>query len=113
MENKFSILITKHNYSKNMIKLALGESIVSNLCLLIMMLKVLKLSIGERKMYRLCYAYYEDGKFGDQMYLDDWTERFEKVCVSAKLGCGLHLGIFVTTLVEKTTKNISVKKKKT
>ena len=36
-----------------------------------------------------CYAHFEDGKFGDQMYLDDWTERFEGVLVSSKTGCGI------------------------
>jgi hypothetical protein len=36
-----------------------------------------------------CHAYLEDGKFGDQKYLDDWTTRFEGVHVLKHPGGGL------------------------
>ena len=36
-----------------------------------------------------CYSHYEDGKMGDQMYLDVWPEKYEGICVSENMGGGV------------------------
>jgi hypothetical protein len=42
-----------------------------------------------QRCFEWCYAKNENGKFGDQKYLDDWTTRFDNIYVPTHIGCGL------------------------
>ncbi len=85
-----SVLITEHRYTKRYDKSALSG---------IYCVQFVTFRNDERGRKALdwwrarclewCYDRVEDGKFGDQKYLDDWTKRFEGVHVLRHLGAGL------------------------
>jgi len=47
------------------------------------------LSWWKEKCLEWCFDRFEDGKFGDQKYLDDWTQRFDGVYDLPNEGAGL------------------------
>ncbi len=85
-----SIMITEHRYTKRYNKEALSG---------IYCVQFISFRNDERGLTALhwwrerclewCYARFEEGKFGDQKYLDDWTTRFEGVHVLQHLGGGM------------------------
>jgi hypothetical protein len=85
-----SIFLTEHRYSPKYNK----ELKSGKYCVQFVTFKNDERGLKALKWWRercleWCYARYEDGKFGDQLYLDDWTERFESVHVMKHLGGGL------------------------
>lgn len=85
-----SILITEHCYSPQYNK----EVKSGKYCVQFITFKNDEYGLKALKWWcerciEWCYARYEDGKFGDQLYLDDWTERFEGVHVLQHLGGGI------------------------
>ncbi|MCL6525017.1 MAG: hypothetical protein K6T34_10210 [Thermoflavifilum sp.] len=85
-----SILITEHRYSPQYEK----SQIAGKYCVQFITFKNDVYGLRALKWWRercleWCYARIEDGKFGDQKYLDDWPERFEKVWVLQHPGGGL------------------------
>jgi len=85
-----SVLITEHRYSPKYNK----EIKAGKYCVQFVTFKNDEYGLKALKWWRdrcieWCYAKYEDGKFGDQLYLNDWTERFERVHVLQHLGGGL------------------------
>ncbi len=111
-----SILITEHRYSPQYNKdLKAGKYCVQFITFKNDDRGLKALRWWRERCLEWCYAKYEDGKFGDQLYLNDWTERFEGVHVLRHLGGGLAAwniqqydfvqGSDYITGIEKTTGN--------
>jgi hypothetical protein len=85
-----SVLITGHNYTKKY-----DDTILSGkYCVQFLTFKNNEKGIKVLKHWRKscidwCYAKGENGKFGDQKYLDNWLENFEGVKVIKNLGAGV------------------------
>jgi len=85
-----SVLITEHRYSKKY-----NYSVKNGIyCVQFMTFKnnikgLEVLDWWKESCNRWCYARFEDGKFGDQKYLDDWVSRFDCIHVLENRGGGL------------------------
>lgn len=85
-----SILITEHRYSPQYDK----SKKSGKYCVQFITFKNDERGIKALKWWRdrcleWCYNRYEEGKFGDQLYLDDWITRFDGVHVMQNQGGGL------------------------
>lgn len=60
-----------------------------------------------------CYARVEDGKFGDQKYLDDWTERFNGVHVLENPGGGVAPWNMFRYKIDKNNEKLFLTEKST
>jgi hypothetical protein len=86
-----SVLIIGHRFAAQYTHLAEGAGIY-NVGLLAFRRDSLGLSAlrwWRERCLEWCYARVEEGKFGDQKYLDDWPERFQGVWVLRHKGAGL------------------------
>ncbi|MFA6468257.1 MAG: glycosyl transferase [Bacteroidota bacterium] len=89
MGNK-SVLITEHRYSPRYNK----EALSGKYCVQFVSFRNDARGLTVLKWWRdrcieWCFARFEDGKFGDQKYLDDWTTRFENIHELQHLGGGM------------------------
>lgn len=86
-----SVLITEHNYSSDCDTAALtGKYCVQFMCFKNNPDGNRVLEWWRSKCEEWCFNRMEDGKFGDQKYLDDWESRFEGIVYNCRtIGCGL------------------------
>ena len=86
-----SVLITEHNYTPEYDQSATS----GKFCVQFMYFKNNSdgnkvLEYWRSKCEEWCYNRMEDGKFGDQKYLDDWESRFEEIVYNCRnIGCGI------------------------
>jgi len=85
-----SVLITEHRYTPRY-----DQTLTSGIyCVQFMTFKadtrgLAVLQWWQDRCLEWCFARFEDGKFGDQKYLDDWMQRFEGVHAMQHLGGGV------------------------
>ena len=86
-----SVMITEHNYTPEYDQSATS----GKFCVQFMYFKNNEdgnkvLEYWRSKCEEWCYNRMEDGKFGDQKYLDDWESRFEGIVYNCRnIGCGV------------------------
>jgi len=85
-----SVLITEHRYSPQYNK----EALSGKYCVQFVSFRNDEQGLTVLRWWRercleWCYARFEDGKFGDQKYLDDWMTRFTGVHELQHLGGGM------------------------
>lgn len=105
-----SIYIVRHNYSKELAYLEKKSGIYN------VSMVVIKnnqdgwkcLQWWRERCLQWCYSRLEDGKFGDQMYLDDWPRRFANVKVSSNKGVNLAPWNLNKYLIKKMNDDIYV-----
>jgi hypothetical protein len=89
-DREASIVITSHNYSRIYDQSAISGTYCVQFMYFRNDTKAMKaLRWWRERCLEWCYAYVEDGKFGDQKYLEDWPTRFEAVHVLNQPGAGL------------------------
>ena len=86
-----SVLITEHRYSKeyNFYIETSGKYCVQFLTFKNDNSGLNVLKFWAKACIEWCFARFEDGKFGDQKYLDDWTSRFDCVHELENIGGGV------------------------
>ena len=107
-----SVLITDHRYSSRYDQ----SSTSGRYCVQFMTFKnddrgMTVLTWWKERCLEWCYDKLEDGKFGDQKYLDDWLVRFEGVYELLNEGAGLAPWNIQQYLVVNHSTNLTVQSK--
>jgi len=92
LQNGKNVIITEHRYAKttNLYE----KNRAGRFCVQFVTFTNHEDSLNVLRTWRdqcidWCYARYEDGKFGDQKYLDEWPDKYPNVHILNHLGGGL------------------------
>lgn len=108
---KNSVLITPHNYhSKYDQSAAAGIYCVQFTCFKNDTKGSKVLNWWAQACLNWCYARYEDGKMGDQKYLDSWPYMFEGVHICRDAGAGLAPWNVLNYDIQKKDNRITINK---
>lgn len=91
-ENGKNVLITEHRYS--FLPRLYEEKRAGRFCVQFMTFKnesnsLFVLDFWRKQCIKWCFARHEDGRFGDQKYLDNWPEKYENVHILKHKGGGV------------------------
>ena len=92
LNDEKSVLITEHRYSKIAglyEKRRAGRFCVQFITFVDNPESRMVLSDWKNKCIKWCYNRYEDGKFGDQKYLDEWPGKYKNIQIMRHLGGGV------------------------
>lgn len=108
-----SIGITPHNFSPDQ----KSSEIYGKYCVQFTYFKndingIKALNWWKDSLIEWCFAKMEDGKYGDQKYLDYFEEKFEKVCVISHIGVGVAPWNILKYTIEPVENAISIHLKK-
>ena len=86
-----SVLVHEHRFSESLLNL---ESFNGRFNVGLISFKNDDVGVATLKWWReqcieWCYLKFENGKMGDQLYLDEWPRRFDKVHILQHLGAGV------------------------
>lgn len=110
---KGSVLITRHNYAKKYDQSKISGKYCVQFVYFRNDLNGMKvLSWWRNSCLRWCFDRRENGKFGDQKYLDNWTSQFKGVHVLENLGGGLAPWNTINFDIKESEKKIVLFEKK-
>jgi O-antigen biosynthesis protein len=84
-----AVLIHEHRYSAHLPFLGLGRFNVGLLCFKNNSKAREVLTDWRNDCINWCYERHEDGKYGDQAYLDKWPDRYSDICITNNPGAGV------------------------
>jgi hypothetical protein len=115
-KNKKKVLITEHRYS--LLPKLYEEKRAGRFCVQFMTFTNESYSLKILERWRLqcidwCYVRHEDGKFGDQKYLDEWPVIYDNVHILENQGGGIAPWNILKYRIHENTKQIICTEKKT